>query len=310
MTLFTAEGVMRAWVRQTLRGLCSPPDVIAFAYQRWLYTQGQSHALQHFLDGWLIGHRDLFSRRAPGNTCLSGLRSMKNSSDRPANKSKGCGGVMRVAPIGMFYASLVGAHKEQSELRAGYLKQAFDLACDAAAITHGHPTGQLASGVFAAVVMQLLLGIRLPQAIVSVMPLLAERPGHDETTSAVRAAVRLAKQNPNDYQALGSLGEGWIAEEALSMALYCALSARGFRAGLELAVNHSGDSDSTGSMAGQLLGAIHGLSEIPASWLEPLELREVIDAMADDLATVMEWRLDDTEAQEEGDFYFSRYPGA
>lgn len=59
------------------------------------------------------------------------------------------------------------------------------------------------------------------------------------------------------------------------MALYCALSARDFRSGVVLAVNHGGDSDSTGSMAGQLLGATHGAQAIPGSWLEPLELRDV-----------------------------------
>lgn len=86
------------------------------------------------------------------------------------------------------------------------------------------------------------------------------------------------------------------------MALYCALSARDFRSGVVLAVNHGGDSDSTGSMAGQLLGATHGAQAIPGSWLEPLELRDVIEDMADDLAAVTEWRLDEEGGQEEDHF--------
>ena len=105
MTLFTAEGLMRGWVRGNLRGVCHMPSVIALAYQRWLHTQGQSHPLhQGCLDGWLRGHPELFARRAPGLTCLSGLQDMRRSGDVATNDSKGCGGVMRVAPIGMFYA--------------------------------------------------------------------------------------------------------------------------------------------------------------------------------------------------------------
>src|SRR5690606_26667444 len=39
MTLFTAEGLMRAYVRWTGKGICHTPGVIAHAYLRWLATQ-------------------------------------------------------------------------------------------------------------------------------------------------------------------------------------------------------------------------------------------------------------------------------
>lgn len=80
-----------------------------------------------------------------------------------------------------------------------------------------------------------------------------------------------------------------------------------------MAVNHDGDSDSTGLIAGHLLGAMHGLAAIPARWLEPLELRGVMEDVADDLATAGDWRLgdwDDPEASAEEDYYFGRYPGS
>lgn len=50
-----------------------------------------------------------------------------------------------------------------------------------------------------------------------------------------------------------------------------------------------------------------GAQAIPGTWLGPLELRGVIEAMADDLATVTEWRLVDEKAQDVCDFYFRRY---
>ena len=307
MSLFTAEGLMRGWLRGNLRGICHMPGVIARSYQRWYHTQGHHHPMHDDgLDGWLISHRELFSCRAPGNTCLSGLESMRKSNDVAKNDSKGCGGVMRVAPIGMYYATLAGSDSERHDHA---MREAFELACQAAAITHGHPTGQLASGTFAAIVMKLLVGVQLPQAIDAALEHLKEHPGHEETLHAMQQACRLASETPNDADVLARLGGGWIAEEALAIAVYCALSAKDFRSGVTLAVNHSGDSDSTGSIAGQLLGAIHGTHAIPSSWISPLELKEVIEEMADDLATLNEWILESGTSTDEVDFYFERYPG-
>ena len=308
MTLFTAEGVMRGWLRDSLKGICHMPSVIARAYQRWYKTQGYHNPMHDDgIDGWLIGHRALFSRRAPGNTCLSSLESMRASGDVANNDSKGCGGVMRVAPIGMYYAILAG--NELSVWHEEAMRDAFELACQAAAITHGHPTGQLASGTFASIVMNLLVGVQLPQAIDMTLAHLKEQPGHEETLLAIQKACRLAFEAPNDADALTQLGGGWTAEEALAIAVYCALSSKDFRTGVTLAVNHSGDSDSTGSIAGQLLGAIYGAHAIPHSWIEPLELRGVIEEMADDMATIIEWDLDNKISTDEVDFYFKRYPG-
>ena len=73
MTLFTLEGLIRAQVRGLARGICNPTAVIEHAYRRWKGTQdGRRDTTQEF-DGWLIGVEDLWSRRAPGNTCMSAL---------------------------------------------------------------------------------------------------------------------------------------------------------------------------------------------------------------------------------------------
>jgi ADP-ribosylglycohydrolase len=287
MMLFTAEGVVRSWVRACVHAPCAIPSQIAMAYQRWLHTQGLQHPMHnHCLNGWLITQRELFARRAPGNTCLSGLRGMADADDVAKNDGKGCGGVMRVAPIGMYFATLA-ANVDGNQIEL--MKEAFATGCRSAAITHGHPTGQLASGAFAALVMLLLTNTSLERAIKVVLPLLAEHVDHEETTLAIEHACRLAKDRPNEVGELGELGGGWIAEEALAIALYCALSATDFRGGVVLAVNHGGDSDSTGSMAGQLLGAMYGVSAIPTSWRTPLELGALIEAMAYDLATFTDW---------------------
>lgn len=300
MALFTAEGLLRAWVRQSLRGICHPPSVIADAYLRWLHTQGIDHPRhRHCLNGWLIQQKELFAQRAPGNTCLSALQAMKSAWGRASNNSKGCGGVTRIAPVGMMMAGLTLGDP---------LRKSFSLAGEVAAITHGHPTGQLAAGAFAAIIHQLLVGISLVESIDVALLLLQEMPGHAETSGAIRQAIKFAAESPNSTDALKAIGNGWVADEALAIGLYCVLCATDFEAGAILAVNHDGDSDSTGLIAGHLLGAIHGVSGIPRRWLEPLELRTVLEDVADDLATASHWKLDD-DAGEEGEYYFDRYPG-
>lgn len=311
MTLFTAEGALRAYVRASLRGICSPPSVIHHAYLRWLYTQGehQPRDKEFLLSGWLIEQKDLFSRRAPGRTCIDALRSSLDVGRPARNDSKGCGGVMRVAPIGMLFHALTIKNPAS---RSENLQRAFDLGCDAAAITHGHPTGFLTAGVMAALVFELLDGADLAGAIERAIPLLMKRDRHEETLDAVLRAQLFYTADTCPDEAIRQLGQGWIAEEALAIGIYCALKAVNFESAVIMAVNHDGDSDSTGLIAGHLMGAMRGRSAIPERWLAPLEMRDVMEEMADDLATAGSWRLDewdDPEASAEEAYYTQRYPG-
>lgn len=302
MTLFTAEGLIRAYVRGSLKGICSVPAVVANAYLRWLKTQGVTHVAQKgALDGWLIGVADLHHQRAPGNTCLSALIAM-GSAKAADNNSKGCGGVMRVAPVGMFAA---GGRSDNAQGHAS--ARAFELGAELAALTHGHPTGQLASGLFADIVASVLLGTSLRDAIDQGLARLRASPDHEETTAIIKRACELAEEAGPHDRIPAALGQGWIAEEALAIAIFAALVAPDFESAVVLAVNHDGDSDSTGSIVGNLLGAIHGEQAIPQRWLDPLELREEIIQIAEDLAAMSFWDLDDDDEQQ---VVWERYPGA
>ncbi len=288
MTLFTAEGLIRGWVRGCFKGVTTYSGVTAHAYLRWLQTQGGRPKcdIDFGADepGWLFQQRQLHSRRAPGNTCLSALRAMSSLGEPARNDSKGCGGVMRVAPVGLFVWRL-RQHKSPYE--------AFRLGTELAALTHGHPTGALTGGVLAALILMLTDGASLREAITVAKVVLRLQPDHEETLRAIEMAEVLAASGlPHDV-AIARLGQGWIAEEALAISIYCALVARNFKQGVIWAVNHDGDSDSTGAIVGNLLGAIHGAKAIPAEWLEPLELREVITELADDLYTFKDWKIDE-----------------
>lgn len=284
MTLFTAEGLMRAWVRAGLRGVCSVPGVIHHAYLRWLLTQEARPTkpdVQIGTDGWLFAISALHSRRAPGNTCLSALRVADHWLD-PAvarNNSKGCGGVMRVAPIGLFAPEI------------GDDDRVFGMAADAAALTHGHPSGFLSAGHLAVTIAVLLRGEPLPAALDAADAQLCRREHHAETADALAAARALAAHGVPSPEQLETLGGGWVAEEALAIAVCCALAASGFADGVLLAANHSGDSDSTAAIAGNLLGAQLGAASIPLPWLDELELRREIERLAHDLHTISTGRM-------------------
>jgi ADP-ribosylglycohydrolase len=299
MTLFTAEGMLRGWVRSCRRGILACfASTTAHAYLRWLVTQGYLAQSDWPTPGWLITHKELFSQRAPGGTCISALRSFRRGNLRAVNDSKGCGGVMRVAPVGLFMAQWDEADLEFT----------FQTAADIAAITHGHPTGYLAAGTFAVLIELLARGRTFAEALAAAKDQLRRRDHNEETMQAVELAEELSRSEPGSPAAIKKLGEGWTAEEALAISVYCALCARNFEEGVALAVNHDGDSDSTGAIAGNMLGCLHGVSRIPDRWLAPLELQDLIVEIADDLATYREWNFEGDWNSPEAKFYFERYP--
>lgn len=305
MTLFTAEGLIRGWVRNCFKGSTSYSEVTAHAYLRWLQTQDVEPSCDinfgAVYPGWLFQQHQLHSRREPGTTCLWALRTMSFLGQFADNDSKGCGGVMRVAPVGLFAWRL---------RRPEALQNAFRQGAELAALTHGHPTGALTGGVLAVLILALTDGASLPEAVTASKEILRTAVGHEETLQAIELAESFAVSDMPHVDAISRLGEGWIAEEALAISIYCTLVARNFREGVILAVNHDGDSDSTGSIAGNLLGVMYGVKAIPAEWMESLELRDVISELAEDLYNFKDWKIgmhNDSEIQNQR--IWQKYPG-
>ena len=278
MTLFTTEGLILSKVRQEYQG---DEGVISAGYHallRWLYTQEtnlqnnliQNHGTCSIVDGVLTGYKELFSLRAPGNSCLSSLKTGRiGTIGNPINNSKGCGGVMRMAPVGLAY--------DDSE-------KAFHFGCKLAALTHGHPTGYLAAGTFAALISLIISGNSLAEAIDDSILVLKSNKNHEETLRAIGNALHMVGKHTPGPEVIEDIGAGWIAEEALGISLYCSLVAENdFKKGVLLSVNHSGDSDSTGSITGNILGALYGIAVIPENWMSELELKDLIEETAGDL---------------------------
>ena len=182
---------------------------------------------------------------------------------------------MRVAPIGLFFCGKGIAQREIDVLGA-----------QAAALTHGHQLGYIPAALLVHVVSLMAKGeTSIEHAVLDGLDATQRLFPHTEQlsyfTQLINKAVDLAKTNVEDVVAIQSLGEGWVAEETLVIALYCALKYHNdFARGVIAAVNHGGDSDSTGAVAGNVLGAHLGLQGIPQQFINNLELENLIEQVA------------------------------
>ena len=294
MTLFTATGLLLGTTRGMLRGIMGAyEDYIRHSYKDWYRTQTEQYPLpEEYHYSWLVNVPELFSRRAPGNTCMSALGSNENGSVKhPINRSKGCGGVMRVAPIGLYFAEK-SMPIEKSDM----------IGAEAAAITHGHELGWLPAAVLVHIIRHLVenegesIFAAVQDARCTLPDVYPEAEEMDMLQTLLQKAIDLSKSELDDLNAIRQLGQGWVGEEALAIAVYCALRhPDSFEDAVIAAVNHSGDSDSTGAIAGNIMGAALGLKAIPEKYLERLELRDVILDLADDL-------FNDCQMEEYGDY--------
>lgn len=297
MTLFTANGLLVADTKAKIGGIqVWPRSYVAMAYQDWLRTQEMSYdeyrnsmeeletSGKHSIS-WLSDVPELYSRRLPGNTCLSALKIRKNAeyfaedyTKDTVNNSKGCGGVMRIAPLGLTF------HKMNTLRLDGEAAQI-------AAITHGNSLGYMPAAILTHIINrivfpkeQLSLKEIVVEAITRAMELFAGDEHLNELADIIDLAITLSENEESDQDNIRKIGEGWVAEETLAIAIYCALRHQDdFSAGIIAAVNHAGDSDSTGAIAGNILGALLGFDAIEEKWKKDLELYDVIMEMADDL---------------------------
>ena len=298
MSLFTGAGILLGMTRSYMRGIMGRLDTYCrYTYLDWLHTQEwKSRKSECRVDSWLMDVPELYSLRSPGITCLTALKDLEAEKE-VVNNSCGCGGVMRTAPI----AILSYLHRYAD----GELDFCDMVAAEAARITHKHPLGFLPSAVLNDIIMQIMGGEADEGDRLSyVVEKAAERlpvinSGEDGKTygelwskevlrlqEILTIAEDLASSDLPDHIAIERIGGGWTGHEALAIAVYSALKHKdSFEDAIVSAVNHSGDSDSTGAVCGNIIGTLLGRKAIPEYYTKDLELLDVIEEMGTDLFT-------------------------
>lgn len=282
MSLFTAAGLLLAKQRQ-IPLKCTEKYVtcIAEAYADWFTTQIERYPPKAPPATPLGNESGMYHRRAPGGTCLAETGELKkgkppSTMEAPSNFSKGCGGVMRVAPIGF------GIDNTEISLAEIDL-----LAAKATALTHGHPLAYIPSAALVHIIHSIIYDNLTPadavQSALMAMPMIFSKSQHmDDFILLMQKAVALSTYDLDDLDAIHELGTGYCGHDNLAIAVYCSLKySNDYEAAMIAAVNHGGDSDSTGSVTGNIMGAYLGCSAIPGKYLEKLELKQVILEIAE-----------------------------
>lgn len=276
MTLFTACGLLNA----PKLGV-EPKFAICRAYLEWLETQTGKHRGK--AECWIRDVPEMNQRRAPGNTCINSLDAIRRGND-PINNSKGCGGVMRIAPIPLHAVADDRMSIEDADRLAG----------DASEITHQHPLGFIPATLMSHIIYRLALDVKptvettkgyIMEGINSIRQMYGlYQDDAERMAELAEQAILLINNDKTDVENTAILGEGWVAEETLAIALYCTLKHfDNFEEALIAAVNHGGDSDSTGAVTGNIIGTITGYDAIPDFFKKDLEMHDLILHMADDL---------------------------
>lgn len=235
------------------------------------------------------------NNRAPGMTCLRACAELSRGlpwQQASQVESKGCGANMRVTPVGLLDVDL-DTLAGLAQLQAG--------------LTHGHPTG-LAASELTAYAVRLLVDGAAPAALPGRLTARAHEQrevyrgdwlgdlwqragarspaefialGWDECLR-VLARLDVALAGPDDGgDPCRWTGEGWIAEEALATALYCAVRHADDPVGaLARGARTAGDSDSIAALAGAFVGAAVGVAAWPADWAGRIEYADQLAALA------------------------------
>lgn len=272
MALYTLEAI--------LKNPTDPLENIYQGYLDWAWTQlyaiNPNIKLTHPGVSELAEIDAMRQARAPGNTCMNALMSgTKGTLDKRINDSKGCGGVMRLGPLAVYYA-------ENSDWSIHDISM---LGVDASCITHGHNMSVFSSYHFTNLLVRLARDERgnLEEVVkISLKDTTKTFENYveiDEYESLIEQSIILFKMDGlDDREQVHQLGEGWIAEEAVAIAIYCVLKYKDdIETALTVSVNHKGDSDSTGILVGNILGLSMFWDFNEFSYLKKIDEYEIIN---------------------------------
>ena len=265
MTLYTIDGLIKSAIKNSsIKNLDF--NCIYESYLDWLNAQEKRTQTQK---GWINNLSSVSKFKYPGNTCIEALvNKTPGTINHKINSSKGNGGIMRVAPIGlMYYKTPV---------------KAFDIGMASALLTHSEPDAYLSAGALASIVAYIVNGHTLEESISKTVKILKNKNNSEDIIFKINEAKKLANSIINSEDALETLGRGGIGSEALGIAIYCSLKHKNdLEKALELAANINGDSDTVAAITGNIVGTYIGSSSIPNSIKNVENFNEILTIAKD-----------------------------
>lgn len=261
MAIATAEGILNSTDEEIGFNEDLVVQNIWQAYLRWFETQADSS-----------------QARAPGATCLSALSDGRLGTLRdPLNGSPGCGAIMRAHPLGVAFENN---------------KNTFKLGVLSGVLTHGHPNAYIPAGFLSALTGEIMQGSQFVDALQLTIKRLKNMQNAEGTQDAISRALS-GDHRGDTFEVIDNEvggGGGWHGHDALAIGVFAVLRANEDPLeAVRIAANHSGDTDSTGSIAGALVGALHG----PRPFIDTLQQQDVhlehkerLESLAFDLAEI------------------------
>ena len=275
LTLFTICGLIDSAKKGNIN------EVVNEAYKVW-YDETENTINTDSARKMVKHYPKIREMRTPGFSTLNALEWGGNGTiDNPINDSKGNGGVMRIAPVGLFFS-----HKAD-------IKKVAEIGAEISALTHGHELSHM-SAYFLTYILAFLCSVKeksleeldtiIDIAKIATKIEFKKSKFSKDFVKIIDKAVKLSKSNKDDSIAIKELGEGWVAEESVAIAVYCLLKyGNNFEKCVLTAVNCSADRDTVGSITGNLVGCNVGFNKISEKFLENLECEDIILEMSEKL---------------------------
>ncbi len=180
--------------------------------------------------------------------------------------SNGNGSVMRILPLAIYLAF----SDPQGRI---------DAAMQCSRLTHGHPRCQIACALFVEIAAALARGVEIRGAVTQSQRAVSEIvksqfPGEWSNVQ------RLFNNRIGILDAADLSGSGYVID-CLEASIWCALSSSSYQEGVLKAVNLGDDTDTTGAVAGALLGLRFGRESIPQVWQHQLARRHDVLALCE-----------------------------
>lgn len=191
----------------------------------------------------------------------------------------GNGSLMRIAPMALWLAR----HP------ADTMEESMDMIHKVSALTHAHPRSMMACGLYVLVLLYVLQGRDIKDAIRTGL-----NHGMEYYSKQPAYQKEITKYNPMIMESFADMPEskiksGGYVVDTLSAAMWCLLNTGNYKECILKAVNLGSDTDTVGAVAGAVAGLAYGFDSIPKRWLnKSLKGRSVLDKICENFADAIE----------------------